>query len=662
MQGPMHHIPVPQPAAGRSRPVAGLFQRARPLVLGVLVLAASLPGRAQVTLPSSSELKKFSVDQLMDLEVTSVSKHPEKLFEAASAIQVITNEDIRRSGANSLPEALRLASNLEVAQIDSRQWAITARGFNNVFADKMLVLMDGRTVYTPLYAGVYWDVQDTMLEDLDRIEVISGPGGAQWGANAMNGVINITTKSAKDTQGALVTATAGTMENAGAVRYGGEISPGVYFRVYGKTVDHDESTRTSNGTGADDEWRMTQGGFRLDAATAAGDQFTLQGDLYTGDFGRPGPDDIDASGSNLLGRWSRDLGNGADLRLQVYYDHTHRVIPGSFTQTLNTYDTDFQHRFRLEGGAQEIVWGFAYRVVDDDIINTPANAFLPPQVTRQWFSAFLQDEIALYQNRLRLTLGAKVEHNDYTGFEVEPTVRAAWTPDQRHTLWAAISHAVRTPSRIDRDLYSPATPPYRIAGGPDVVSENVIAYELGYRQQISSRLTFGVAGFYNDYDDLRSLEPLNPPAPFPVARSSGLIGHTSGAELTLEWQASAAWRLFAGYTELRVHTEPQPGNLDVTSDRNIARDPNRQLILRSLLNLPAHWELDTTVRYVGEISNDNVPAYTEADVHLGWQLSAAWSFSLVGQNLLHDHHAEFGAMVGRREIGRSVYLQGTWGF
>jgi iron complex outermembrane recepter protein len=221
---------------------------------------------------------------------------------------------------------------------------------------------------------------------------------------------------------------------------------------------------------------------------------------------------------------------------------------------------------------------------------------------------------------------------------------------------------VRTPSRIDRDLYSPAVPPYRVAGGPNVVSENVVAYELGYRQQLSSRLTLGLAGFYNDYDDLRSLEPLNPPSPFPIERSSGLMGHSSGAELTLEWQATPAWRMFAGYTELRVHTESQSGNMDLTSDRNIARDPNRQFILRSLLNLSTRWELDATVRYVGEITNDHVPAYTEADVHLGWQATSGWMFSLVGQNLLHEHHAEFNAQVGRREIPRSVYLQGTWSF
>ena len=654
----MHPATEPSHGAARCARFPGQLALA---VFCASVLGPLAHGQLSPALPPAEQLKKLSVDQLMDIQVTSVSKHPEKLSEAASAIQVITAEDVRRAGATSLPEALRLAPNLEVAQIDARQWAITARGFNNVFADKMLVLVDGRTVYTPLYAGVYWDAQDTLLEDLDRIEVISGPGATQWGANAVNGVINITTKSARDTQGGLVTGTAGPLLETGALRYGGEIAPGVYYRVYGKSTQHDQSLR-HNGTGAADNWRLSQGGFRLDAETAAGNLFTLQGDLYVGRFGRARTNDIDASGHNLLGRWSRDLGEGSYLKLQVYYDHTHRRIPGSFTQTLNTYDTDFQHRFPLRQGTQEIVWGFAFRVVDDDIVNTPANAFLPPQVTRKSFSAFAQDEVALNDNHLHLTIGAKLEHNDYTAFEFEPSVRAAWTPDQKHTLWAAISRAVRTPSRIDRDLYAPAAPPYRIIGSPGVISEKLLAYELGYRQQLTSQLTLAVTGFYNDYEDLRSLEPLNPPAQFPIVRSSGLRGHSTGAELTLEWRASTAWRLFAGYTELRVHTEPQPGNIDTSSDRNIARDPNHQLSLRSLLNLSPHWELDATGRYVGPIDIQHLPGYAEADLRLGWNPRPDWTFSLEGKNLLHNRHAEFNAPAGRRDIERSFYAQVLWRF
>ncbi|SDR71325.1 TonB-dependent receptor [Opitutus sp. GAS368] len=653
---------APQIPSSRVRPCqAGAWRRAWLLAVGLWACAGPLSGQLKPTLPAPSELKKLSVEELMDIEVSSVSKHPEKLFEAASAIQVITADDVRRAGARSLPEALRLASNLEVAQIDSRQWAITARGFNNVFADKMLVLIDGRTVYTPLYAGVYWDVQSTLMEDLDRIEVISGPGATQWGANAVNGVINITTKSAKDTQGGLLTTGAGDfLHGDGAVRYGGRLAPNVYYRVYGKLLEQGDS-RQLNGQPGNDEWRLRQGGLRVDWESAADTTFTLQGDAYDGRFGRTGPDDIGAWGRNLLGRWSRTLAENSDLRFQVYYDHTSRIIPASFTQTLDTYDFDFQHRFPL-GRRHDITWGAGYRVVEDGVINTPANAFLPPQVTRQMFSTFVQDSISLDDDRLHLTLGTKLEHNDYTGFELEPSIRAAWTPAKNRTLWAAVSRAVRTPSRIDRDLFSPATPPYRVSGGPSVVSEKLVAWELGYRQALTDRLALALATFYNDYNDLRSLEPLNPPAAFPIARNSGLRGHSSGAELTMEWRVTDTWRLHAGYTELRVHTERQPGNTDLTSDRNIARDPNRQLTLRSQFDLSSRWEFDSTARYVGPINNQVVPGYTELDLRLGWHPTSDWAFSLAGQNLLHAQHAEFNVQGGRREIARSVYGQVTWSF
>ena len=645
-------------------PRHGNFRASRRKISAVLffsLLAALALAQVKPVLPSASDLKKLRVDQLMDIEVTSVSKHPEKLFESASAIQVVTGEEIRRSGASNLAEALRLASNLEVAQIDSRQWAVTARGFNTLFADKMLVLIDGRTVYTPLYAGVYWDVQDVLLQDLDRIEVISGPGATQWGANAVNGVINITTKSAKDTQGGLVSGIGGTvLQGVGAVRYGGELAPGVYYRVYGKYTRHGDSFRTS-GQGANDDWTMNHGGFRVDWDAAADNQLTLQGDIYSANFERTTQKTIGAHGRNLLGRWTRTLAENSDFKLQFYYDGTHRNIPGSFTQTLDTYDFDFQRRFPV-GATHDVLWGLGYRLVDDDIVNTPANAFLPPQVTRQVFSAFAQDVVALSQDRLHVTFGTKIEHNVYTGFEVQPSVRTAWTPDKGQTLWAAISHAARVPSRIDRDLFSPAVPPYRIAGGPKVDSEKLRAYELGYRIQPTPAVELSLAAFYNQYDDLRSLEPLNPPAAFPVELSSGLRGRSTGAELTAEWRVTPAWQLRAGYTELRVHSEPQPGVPDRGTDRTVAHDPNHQLLFRSLLNLTARWEFDTTFRYVGPINNQSVPAYTEMDAQLCWRPAPAWELSLDGQNLLHRRHSEFNLPGSRREIGRSVYGQATWRF
>ena len=641
------------------RPAGGRWARRLVFILCACALPVFSQGQSRV--PPPSTLKKMSVDELMDIQVTSVSKRPEKLSEAASAIQVVTGDEIRRAGATRLPEALRLASNLEVAQIDSRQWAISARGFNNVFADKMLVLIDGRTVYTPLYAGVYWDVQDTMLEDLDRIEVISGPGATQWGANAVNGVINFTTKSAAETQGAFVGAGAGAeLRGAGEVRYGGKLAPDLYYRVYAKYFDRGDSVR-SNGRNSNDAWRTGQAGFRTDYNPVGGDVLTLQGDGYNGTLGQVGPDNIRVNGGNLLGRWSRSLAENSDLKVQVYYDRTHRRIPGSFTQNIDTYDLDFQFHQPL-WRVHDLVWGVGYRFVQDDVVNTPANAFLPPRVGRESASAFVQDEIALRQDRLHLTLGTKLEHNDYTGFEVEPSGRLAWRPDVKHTVWAAISRAVRTPSRIDRDLFSPATPPYRIAGGQKVVSEKLIAYELGYRVQLEPRFALSLATFVNEYDDLRSLEPLSPPQAFPAAASSGLRGRSSGAELTAEWQVAPAWRVRGGWTELRVRSEPQPGNADRATRDSIARDPNHQLSLRSSIDLSAKWECDAALRYVAPINNQSVPGYTEADLRLGWRPVPGWELSLLGQNLLHARHPEFNSPGTRRELQREVYGKASWRF
>ena len=644
----------------------GLGRRAAPAkwLIGLFhfgIFASWAFGQGSPAPPPPNVLKNLTLDQLMDIDVTSVSKRPERLFDTASAIQVITAEDIRRSGATSIPEALRLAPNLEVGQIDARQWAITARGFNNVFADKMLVLIDGRSVYTPLYAGVYWDVQDTLLEDLDRVEVISGPGATQWGANAVNGVISITTKSAKDTQGGLLLAGAGTeLRGSAGARYGGQLAPGIYYRIYGKYSDRGDSVRPNGGM-SNDAWRTTQGGFRVDWDAATGNAFTVQGDLYNGSMDQPGPANIRASGMNLLGRWTRTLAENSDLKLQLYFDRTYRRIPGSFTQSLNTTDLDFQHRLPL-GTTHDLVWGLGYRIVADDIVNTPANAFLPPRVTRQLFNAFAQDEITLSKDRLALTLGSKIEHDDYTEFELEPSARMSWTPDKQQTIWAAVSRAVRTPSRIDRDLFSPATPPYRIAGGSQVVPEKLIAYELGYRVQLDPSFVVSLATYVNHYDDLRSLEPLSPPLAFPVAASSGFRGRSVGAELTAEWRITSAWRVRGGYTEMRVHSERQPGTVDRGTRDGIARDPNHQLRLRSQWDLSAKWECDAEFRYVSAIANQAVPGYSEADLRVGWNLSSMWEISVVGQNLLHSHHPEFNAAGSRREIERSVYTKASWRF
>lgn len=629
------------------------------VALCLLVFGNSAFVRAQGTTSSPDQLKRLSVEALMDIEVTSVSRRPEKLSETVSAIQVITQEDIRRSGATSLPEALRLASNLEVAQVDSHQWAISARGFNNTTANKMLVLIDGRTVYTPLYAGVFWDVQDPFLEDIDRVEVISGPGATLWGANAVNGVISVTSKTARDTQGLLFTGGGGTeLRGFSSVRYGGQLSSKAHYRVYGKFFERDRVV-LRNGQDAADDWHMGQGGFRMDWNVSKSDLVTVQGDYYTGRMGQRAADDTVVDGGNVIGRWSHAFSERSDLTLQFYYDRTHRNVPNTFAEVLDTYDVDFQHRFQL-GERQNIVWGFGYRLSKDNVTNSPGLAFLPPKISRQAFSGFVQDEIALVQDRLQLMIGTKIEHNAFTGFEYQPSGRVSWKLSRRQLMWGAISRAVRTPSRIDRELFAPGSPPFLLAGGPGFVSEELSAYELGYRTQPSDRFSLSLASFYNVYDNLRSVERQNPPAIFPLVIANGLKGESYGAELTGDYRITDRWRFKAGYTEMRIHIRPGPGSTDTSRGSGESHDPNRQIFLRTSVDFPRHVEFDAAFRFVASIANQTLPAYSELDLRWAWRPNPRLEFSIVGQNVLHGQHAEFGSPNARREIERSVYGKVLW--
>ncbi len=611
-------------------------------------------------LDSLRALKGLSVEQLMNVEVMSVSRRAEPLSNAASAIQVITQEDVRRSGASSLPEVLRLAANLQVAQVDSRQWAISARGFNSTTANKLLVLIDGRTVYTPLYSGVFWDVQDLPLSDIDRIEVISGPGATLWGANAVNGVINVITKGARETQGLLVSGGGGTeLRGVGSVRYGGALGTNAHYRIYANGVAR-EPTALPTGQDATDAWHRGQGGFRLDWDPSNGNAVTLQGDLYDSRIAQPSAGDVAASGGNVLARWSHNVSAQAGLVAQLYYDRTHRDVPGTFGEDLNTYDVDLQHQVQL-ATRHFVVWGVGYRLISDRVANSAALAFLPSNVTRQWFSGFVQDELTLIPERLRAGLGTKVEHNDYTGVEIQPSGRVNLTLSPSATLWAAVSRAVRTPSRVDRELFVPGQPPYILAGGPNFRSEEEMAYELGYRHQ-QRTFALALATFYNRYHGLRSLEQVNPPAPFPVVIGNGQDGESYGAELTTDYWIKSGWRLRAGYTELRVHIWPKPGSTDTTRGATESHTPDRQFFIHSSADLPGNLRLDAGFRYVADIVNQQVPAYVELNTKLTWQPATTVGLSVVGQNLLHRRHAEFGAPAARREIDRGVYGLVEWRF
>jgi iron complex outermembrane receptor protein len=594
-----------------------------------------------------SELADLSIEELANLEVTSVSRRAERLADAPASLYVITGEDIRRSGVTSLAEALRLAPNLQVARVDARQYAISARGFNNSIGNKLLVLIDGRTVYTPLFSGVFWDAQDTMLEDVERIEVISGPGATLWGANAVNGVINVITRRAGDTQGTLAEAGMGNLERGAAARHGFKFEGGA-MRLYAKGFERDNTAR-ANGAPVRDEWRSRQAGFRADWGTAARG-LTLQGDAYDGAIQQALGGDINISGGNLLARW-----HGERLQVQAYFDNTEREIPGSFRERLNTLDAEFQHSLTA-GNAQLITWGAGHRRSYDHVANSAVLAFLPDTTTLQWSNVFVQDEISLREN-LRLTLGAKVERNPYSGAEFLPSVRISWKPERSELVWAALSRAVRAPSRLDRELFAPGRPPFLLAGGPDFRSEIAKVLEVGYRAQPAARLSYSVTGFYSVYDHLRSVEPAGSGV---FVLGNEMEGKARGAEAWGVFGATATWRLSAGALLLDQDLRLKPGSGDTSGIAAAGNDPAHQFALRSSLDLPRQQHFDVMARRVGRLPSPEVPAYTAVDARYAWQARRDVELSVTAQNLFDRHHAEFGSAATRSEIERGVFVRLKW--
>jgi iron complex outermembrane receptor protein len=656
-------------------------------VLLVFFTSMSWAVELPVTRQGFLDPTQISLEDLLKVEVISIAKRPESRTEVAAAIYVITQDDIRRSGVTSLPEALRLAPGVQVARIDANKWAIGVRGFASRLSRSLLVLIDGRSVYSPLFAGVYWEAQDTLLEDVDRIEVIRGPGGTIWGANAVNGVINIITKKAQETQGGLLVAGGGSEEQGfGGVRYGGKVGENLFYRVYGKAFNRDAAFHS---TGPDfDDWRMGQAGFRLDWDGQQGDTITAQGDIYTGDAGQRSvlttfalpfrttvEADADLAGGNLLGRWQHVFSPTSALSAQLYYDRTYRREP-TFREARDTFDIDVQHRFRIPW-QQEIRLGLGYRLTSGDVASVPTVVFTPSRRTDQLFSVFVQDEIRLFTEQLRLTLGSKFEHNDYSGFEVQPNARLLWLLAPRHTLWAAITRAVRTPSRVEHDLtltglLEPRTPTFtRIIGSDAFTSEKVLTYELGYRLQPTSRLFLDATAFYNRYMDLLSLEPGMPfsettPLPahvvVPLAIRNGLHGEGYGIELAAEWQPFDWWRVSGVYSYLQLNLTRDQHSLDASTVRSTeGSSPTHQFSLRSFLNLPGRLEFDLIWRYVDHLPSQGVSSYLTLDAHLGWRPLPLLTIAVVGQNLLTDHHAEFGGgSSGITEIERSVYGKVVW--
>jgi iron complex outermembrane receptor protein len=624
-------------------------------------------------LESDVGLADLSLEELMDIEITSVSKKEERLFETAAAVTVLTNEDIRRSGATSIPEALRMVPGLQVAQINANAWAISSRGFNSEFANKLLVMIDGRSVYSPLFAGVFWDVQQVMLEDVDRIEVIKGPGGSLWGANAVNGIINIITKSAEETQGGLFSGGGGTeLHGFGGLRYGGQLDDETYYRVYSRYFNIDDGVDASGNEGTD-EWDMLQGGFRFDQTPSDQDQLTFQGDIYQGradeklintpltpPFISLSSETLELSGGNLLGRWSRQVDEDSDTTWQVYYDRAKRRHYSFHSHDVrDTVDIDFQHRLRLDD-RQELVWGLGYRFTTNksEIDSAFFGGLTPSRRDMHLYSGFLSHDIMLVEEKLKLTLGSKFEHNDFTGFEVQPGARLLWTPDEKQSIWTSVTRAVRTPSRIDHDMLlvagvipmPPGPPVQMLAIGDDGFdSETLTAYELGYRVQPKDNLAVDISTFYNDYDELQVFR-LGSPAfnPVPVTHvdqplivRNGMEGKTYGAEVAMNMTLAANWKVSTGYTLLKTDLD-----LKNAADTSLASDkdsPAHQFRVQSLFNPARDWEFDTTLYYVEHIRqlDTSIPSYLRLDVRLGWTMSDQCTLDFVAQNLLDDQHPEF---------------------
>ncbi len=612
--------------------------------------------------PALAKLKGFTLEELMFLPVQSVSRHAEKLWETPAAVRLITNEEIRRSGATTLPQALRLASNLQVAQVSSSYWTIGARGFNasGTTSNKLLTLVDGRSVYTPLFSGTFWDAVDTFLPDVDRIEVVSGPGGSAWGANAVNGVISVISKNSAETQGGILYGGAGLEERGfGGFRYGGEMGDIGHFRIYAKHIDLDGANR-SNGADSLNRWVFSQTGFRSDFTPGGSTRLTVQGDLYTGWIQQPTSSRGELDGGNILARWEIPVGDSHVTAL-AYYDSARRGAPTSFGDRLDTVDLDVQQEAPF--GRHRIVWGFGHRASADQVRNLATQAFIPAEFTHRLWTAFAHAEFELIPETLRLTLGSKYEHNNYSGADHQPNVRLAWLLTPHQTLWTGISRAVRTPSRVERDLFIPPRPPFVAAGGASFGSEILWAYETGWRGRIGQHTTASIVGYLHDYHGLRTLE-----LPVPLQFANGLDARTYGAEVFLRHSVTEWASLNAGYTLLKKDFRLKPWSRDLNRGLVEESDPEYQLHLRGSVDLSRSWEFDAGVRYIAPVPTlaggvqTNVPAYTELDARLAWTSRRGLEIALIGTNLLDRAHPETGPVNNRREIERSVHARFLWRF
>ena len=659
---------------------------------GILLGPLLTDGKAQEATP---DLGSLSLDSLSSMEITSVSRKEQTLSEAAGAIFVISSEDIRRSGMSNIAELLRTVPGLDVAEIDANKWSITSRGFGERYPDKTLVLLDGRTLYSPLTSGVSWDVQETMLEDIERIEVIRGPGATLWGANAVNGVVNIITKTAKETQRTLVSAAAAIQgRDAGAARYGGSLGSRGHYRVYGKYFDRDGSPTPSGGQ-APDGWHDLRSGFRADWDISSSTIMTVEGDLYRGRVGTTVPgllslsppltglfvDKAITTGGNVLGRWTR-TSDHLDTMVQVYFDLANRNETGVLGEFRHTFDVEVLQRYH-RWNRHELIFGGDFRDNADRTVGSLNISFNPVSRDTQLYGVFAQDEISLLPHRLKLTWGSKIEHNFYSGFAFQPDVRLAWISTERTATWMAISRASESSSRTDSDVRTNDDVSLAADGTIILAStfgtehlppENVIAYEFGSRWQPGTKISFDLATFYNHYTNRHTNEPGTPffedsPAPrhlvVPHYTASNIRGETHGLELLARARPTHIWELSASYTLFEIHLHQSATSLDFdTAPESEGSSPTQEFQIHSLLNLPHKLEFDSAVFHVGRLVGPGINAYTRLDLRLGWRPTPAFELSGGGRNLLQAQHYEFGSgeLVQAEPVGRSAYVKANWRF
>lgn len=625
------------------------------LVLPAFVTAALFPTQAHAQ--TVEELREMSIEDLAQVNVTSVSKTDQPLADAPAAIYVITRDDILRSGAATLPEMLRLAPNLQVYQTSPSNWVVTARGQNGnleaqSYSNKLLVLIDGRTVYTPLFSGVYWDMPDVLPDNIDRIEVVSGPGAALWGSNAVNGVINVITRRASETGGLYADVRAGPDRQAAGARLSGSAGEGLSYSVFGRLL-RDEHFYTAAGDSAEDGWRHYQGGFRVDWTPNNADRLSLHGDVFDGREHLAGDRRVNISGRSATLLWAHDMADAGQLQVQAFYDRIARndQATGGGKFHTDTYDAEVQHNVTL--GAHSLVWGAGARIIDYDIEGTDQLFFEPPRRSLFIGNAFVQDAFALTEN-LTLTAGLKAERLPYAGLSLQPEGRIAWKASPTALIWAAVQRAVRSPTPFDQDVQERSGGLLAIVGNPDFRTEKLTALELGTRLQPDPNFSLSATVFYHRYDDLRSVD-FAPAGPLLLNLTWGnkLKGNTYGIEAWASWRATPWWTLGASATVMERDFDFKPGGFPILGTGQLGNDPPYQMALKSAMNLPHDVTLDLDFRAIGALSQSNVSAYQELGGRLAWRASQNVSLSISGTNLLHDKHLEYlgGDLIPRRVMG-----------